>query len=374
MIVFLFLTYCAILLLLIWRKVIPNNLFWKTSPILWLIFLEVALQIPMQWGAPSGPLRLYQTSIEVVPNVSGPITTLHAQARTPIKRGDPLFTIDPIRFQLEVDRLRAGLAEAEQYVPQLEAAVKTASSAVDAQVSIRDLASADFKRSKELKAQGEGLISQADFDQSKQRLDSAEASLAAAQSRLRQVELEKQSNIDGENTKVAQLRAQLKKAERDLADTTVRAPIDGYIPTILARPGESVSSTRTAIQIVDSRESFLVLGLSQYVARNVRVGQRAEFILKFHPGKTYSAQVASIAPITEDGSVINNGVTPPAPNSTQGKHIAVFLKLTDDSLDLATLPGGVTGQAAIYTESARMTHPIRKVLIRMQTFLNYFFP
>jgi len=38
------------------------------------------------------------------------------------------------------------------------------------------------------------------------------------------------------------------------------------------------------------------------------------------------------------------------------------------------LPAGTVGTAAIYTKSAGMTHIIRKVMIRMQSLMNYLIP
>ena len=39
-----------------------------------------------------------------------------------------------------------------------------------------------------------------------------------------------------------------------------------------------------------------------------------------------------------------------------------------------SLPGGSVGSAAIYTDSVRATHIIRKVMIRMEAWVNYLNP
>ncbi len=43
-------------------------------------------------------------------------------------------------------------------------------------------------------------------------------------------------------------------------------------------------------------------------------------------------------------------------------------------LKLGTIPGGAIGTAAIYTESVAATHIIRKVMVRMETWMNYLKP
>jgi len=42
--------------------------------------------------------------------------------------------------------------------------------------------------------------------------------------------------------------------------------------------------------------------------------------------------------------------------------------------DAEDLPAGTAGTAAIYTKSAGMTHIIRKVMIRMESYMNFIIP
>ena len=43
-------------------------------------------------------------------------------------------------------------------------------------------------------------------------------------------------------------------------------------------------------------------------------------------------------------------------------------------MDIASVPGGAVGTGAVYTDAAKATHVIRKVMIRMQAWLNYLIP
>jgi len=52
----------------------------------------------------------------------------------------------------------------------------------------------------------------------------------------------------------------------------------------------------------------------------------------------------------------------------------VELVLDDEDLNLGTIPGGAIGTAAIYTESVSATHIIRKVMVRMEAWMNYLKP
>jgi len=86
MIVFLTLCYVGVLFLLLKLKVIKLTLWWKISPVVWMLLLFVVLFIPMQWGAPSGAITQYQTVVEIVPNVSGEVIEVPAKPGSRLPR------------------------------------------------------------------------------------------------------------------------------------------------------------------------------------------------------------------------------------------------------------------------------------------------
>lgn len=130
MIVFLTLAYVAVLAVLVKLRIIKLNLWWKLSPLAWMLFLLVVLFIPLQWGAPAGPVNVYRTVVEIVPNVSGEVIEVQAEGSQPLKSGDVLFRIDPEPYQAEVDRLAAALKEAEQDAKMLPVDLASAKTAV----------------------------------------------------------------------------------------------------------------------------------------------------------------------------------------------------------------------------------------------------
>ena len=71
MIVFLALLYVAILAVFVRLKVVKLNLWWKLSPVVFVLVCLVLLILPMQWGAPQGTVNVYQYVVEIIPNVSG---------------------------------------------------------------------------------------------------------------------------------------------------------------------------------------------------------------------------------------------------------------------------------------------------------------
>ncbi|UCE89112.1 MAG: efflux RND transporter periplasmic adaptor subunit [Pseudomonadota bacterium] len=323
MIAFLTLCYIAILFILVKSKVIKLNLWWKLSPLAWILLLLVVLFIPMQWGAPAGAVNIYQGVVEIIPNVSGEVIEVSAKPLEKLKQGDVLFKVDPQPFQDQVDKLRASLK----------------------------LAKVNLKRAKELYAKRLGP----------------------------------EVDVDRFTAEVDQLTAQLETAKFELDETVVRAPGDGFVTGLSLRPGQRVANLplRSWVSFVNYDLNRLAMGINQNVARHVKIGQQAEVTFKILPGKVFTATVKNIIPITAQGQLSPTGDVPLAP-STQDVPLpfGVILELDQDAfvkagleaLDISRLPGGARGTGAIYTESGRATHLIRKVMVRMQAWINYVNP
>lgn len=459
MIVFLTLLYVGALALAVKVGLIKLNLFWKTSPLLWMVLLFVLLFLPMQWGAPSGVTNVYRYVVEVVPNVSGEVVDVPVQPLTPLEAGDVLFKIDPVPFQAKVDQLEAKLASTIQHVEQLKAAAdasdanvaktqddieikkqqlkaataqvivsqsareqadsdlaKSTSLVADSQVQV-DAAEREKKRQEKLLASGAGsksemdaaevgytrLLSQlhtaqADLRSAEQAVTGSIASLDAEKANARATELElrqlsdaelprvmavareahlaAESMIDGEHTSVAEMRAQLKSAEFDLEQTTVRAPTNGQVAFLTLRPGQRVANLpmRSWMAFIDE-ETEVVMTVQQYALRNVSPGQPAEVTFKLRPGEVFPATVSRIAYISSSGQLQPSGLISSSNSiDPDAEPFGVVIRIDKDVLDQNVIAGGAKGSAAIYTESMKPTHVIRKVMIRMDAWLNYLLP
>jgi len=325
MIVFLTLCYLAILVLLLKFKVIQPTLWWKISPVVWMVVLFVVLFMPMQWGAPAGVVNTFQNVVEIVPNVTGQVTEVPVKPLQPVKKGEVLFKIEPRPFQAALD--------------QLEANIK--------------LSKANLKRARQLYAKKLGA----------------------------------KVDVDKYTAEVDKLTAMLDAAKYDLESTVVRAPDDGYVVGLSLRPGHRVAQLpmRSYMSFVISNTHKIAIGINQNSVRHVRIGQSAEVTFKLKPGKVFKATVAGIAPITEQGRFTPTGNIPLAPtaNNSQPLPFMVTLELEEnltqvidaEVLDInQKMPGGAFGAGAIYTDSVKGTHIIRKVMLRMTAWLNFVMP
>lgn len=460
MIVFLTLCYCVVLFALVKLKIIKLTLWWKLSPVAWLLILLIVLFIPMQWGAPSGTVNVYQTVVEVIPNVSGEVVEVPVDGLVPLKKGDVLFRIDPVPYQAAVDRLDAELAGARQGVLELQANLESASASVKraeeqievikaeqeaaaAGVAAAEAAEAEaeagrnkassvvavletqfsfatterdrYRQLAERDAATESQVDQAeiklaglqssltgaraDVVAAEQTVARAKADVNAAKAKARTVDVQMQqavdadlpkakaderaarlaaeSKINGVHTTVANVQARLDIARYDLQQTTVRAPANGYVVGLTLKPGQRVANLplRSWMAFVNTDHTKLAVGINQFALRHVQPGQAAEVTLKMAPGRTFAARVAHVAYMTPGGQVQPAGQVPTPPTAADSPiPFGVVLELDEESIDVTSLAGGAIGTAAIYTDQARSTHLIRRVMIRMQAWMNYVIP
>ena len=109
MIVAMLCVYLVLLFALVKLGAIRFNLFWKVSPFIVLLLLNLGLFIPMGWGAPQGPVLLARNSVSIVPSVAGEVIDVPVEANKPLKAGDVLFRIDPVPYEAQVNAIEAQL-------------------------------------------------------------------------------------------------------------------------------------------------------------------------------------------------------------------------------------------------------------------------
>lgn len=315
MIVFLTLIYVGILFLALKIGIIKMNTFWKISPVIWMVLLFLVLFVPMQWGAPSGAVNNYQAVIEIIPNVTGEVIEVPVKPLVPVKKGEVLFRIDPAQYQAKVAQLEAQLV----------------------------LSETNLARAQELMKRGVG----------------------------------RQVDIDLYRAESDTYRAQLVNARWELDKTVVKAPNDGKVVALALRPGQRVGSlaVRSWVAFVEDKTRKLVVGISQSRLRHVKTGQKAEVVLRMFPGRVLKARVGVVIGVNSAAQLQATGIIPKVPTlADPALPYGVELFLEENDLDLLDIHGGAIGTATIYTDSVEATHVIRRIMMRMEAWMNYVKP
>ena len=312
MIAFLTLIYVAVLALLIYLKILPNKPLVWGSTLGWVVLLFIVLFIPMQWGAPSGSAKIMTYSVQIIPNVSGPVIEVPVRPNVQLKKGDILFKIDPALFEAELNSKKSELAFQELRLKQY---AKLASSSAGTQFQVEQT----------------------------------------------------QAQVD-------KLKGQVAAAEWNLKETVVLAPSDGYVTYLALRPGQRVTNLpfQPAATFIDNSRLLVGAQIHQIYVRYLKIGQLVEIAFKTRPGLILTGKIEAILKVSSEGQVVISG-TVPAAETIVAQPFFIRIKL-DDEDNLKNIPAGTVGTAAIYTEASQMTHIIRKVMLRMESFINYLKP
>ncbi len=408
-------------------KVIPVTTYTVCTAILGGIILAVGIFLLLSLFHPvAKDGRMYAYTTPIVPQVKGLVIESLTEGQH-VKKGDPLFKIDPQPYRIEVDRLEAALADSKsaeaQLQEQLSAAeavtsqarsqlltaesefnreameeVEQAKSVVASAKARYDLTYVELQREAELAEKK--LVAQSQYDATKGRFEVAKSSLEEAQASLRQAtekaksggdrvqtsrdqlsiaeaqersaRLAAEADIEGVNPQVRQIMSELEDKKWDLDQTIVRAPANGYVTQVLLRPGQMVVPLPLTPPMIFVHDEKLVLAASfnQNVIKEFESGLEAELAFKSHPGRIFKANLNRILPIIPEGQLAAGGQLRSLTAATASGRIPVVFDYKEDVSELK-VPAGTQVYVAVYTHKVHALSIVRKILLRIKSWENY---
>jgi len=352
---------------------IPVNGFTLLTAVLGGVAIIGALLLGMNYNHPyTSEARFYFNTTPIIPAVSGVVMEVPAQSGTILKAGDILFRIDPAPFENAVKAKEAALAAAVQTTHQLRATADSAQKKLESALADRDGAKDVFDRSKKLQATG--AIAQAQLERDKNNFNAAEATAQSAKSEADRALLEAEAVVQGVNTDVARLQAELDIAKFNLEQSVVRAPTDGTVEQNFLRRGMYAASMplRPVMIFMHTEKPKFVAAFLQNSAQRIEQGSEAEFILPAVPGRFFKGKVNAVGAYIAQGQLQPSGnLVGPEQINGEGR-ILVGIEPVDDLSKYQIVPGS-TAQVAIYTHHMHHLAIMRKVLLRMKSWTNFIF-
>lgn len=153
-----------------------------------------------------------------------------------------LFKLDPVRYQARVDRLQADTVTATHNIDNLKAQLSEAVANTTRVSAERDRLYKDYQRYLKGSQAKVNPFSESDIDNARQNYLAQDALVKGSVAEQTQIQSQLDSMVNGEQSQVASLRAQLAEAKYNLEQTVVRAPSNGYATQILIRPRDLCSS------------------------------------------------------------------------------------------------------------------------------------
>ena len=369
------LTYVAIAWAVFKIFRIPVNQWTLATAALGGIFLVSALILLMNYNHPyTFTAQKAVISIPITPQVTGIVSTVTDKTNQRVNKGDVLFTIDPVRYQARVDRLQADLVTALHSINTLKAQLSEAQANTVRVSAERDRLYKDYQRYLKGSQARVNPFSESDIDNARQNYLAQDALVKGSVAEQTQIQSQLDSMVNGEQSQVASLRAQLAEAKYNLEQTVVRAPSNGYATQILIRPGTYAAALplRPVMVFIPEQKRQIVAQFRQNSLLRLKPGDEAEVVFNALPGKVFSGKLAAISPAVPGGTYQSNGALQSL-NSTPGSEGVIATIELNDNADVNALPDGIYAQVAVYSDHFEHVSVMRKVLLRMTSWVHYLY-
>jgi multidrug resistance efflux pump len=399
-------------LIFIKLKLLPWTTPWKVAVAIFPVVCIAAMLLLLNIFAPTTTdVRIVNYVVPVVSQVRGRVIEVPVENNRPVKKGDVLFRIDPTPYENEVHSLEARLVSSEARVAadqaklaeiqakladagtterQLMEQLKEATGQVGSLSASLQLAQKRVTQNTELVSTGAGT--RFDLEEAQTNVNELSERLAGARAAEQQIREKLSGRVGGDLASVAEVkaqiataqaqvrvahaevdttRAQLETARWELTQTTVRAPGNGTMVNVMLRPGFFVAGMpfNEVMTFVDNEYQILAL-FGQNELHQVAPGNEVEITLDTYPGRIIKAHVDSVIWAQAQGQLDASGDLPRTTISTPPGRFPVKLLVAE--YDRAVfLAAGARGAAAIYTAHLGPLHIIRKVLLRVGSYLNY---
>jgi membrane fusion protein (multidrug efflux system) len=240
----------------------------------------------------------------VAAKVAGYVVAAPVVNNTSVKAGDVIARIDDGDYRNAVDAAKAKIGTQQATIERIGRQVTAQVAALGqsrAQLTANEAdlirAEADYQRAQSL--------AQSDFG-SKQKLDQARADrerAAAAVESAKAAIASAEANIDVTKAQEAEARRQLAelqtaldKAERDLAFTVIRAPVDGVVANRAAEVGNYVQPGTRLAALVPLDSLYVEANYKETQLARIKPGQAVDVEVDALPGHHFEGKVESLAP------------------------------------------------------------------------------
>jgi HlyD family secretion protein len=221
----------------------------------------------------------------------------------------------------------SGVSSAQNSVAQAQQTLAEAQRTLDGQ---RQLHAIGAVSTQDLNA------AQAAVTRAQLALDSARASLSAAQTQSSTGQSSDAENLRGAQIAVQQAETALTTAQQARANLKVYAPISGVVSTVSADEGTVVNSGATILTILDDTTLNLPVQIDETEIAGVKAGQTADVTLDAYDGQSFTGKVVRVSP-----------------GATQSSGISVFTATVSLPNPDGVLRSGMTAEAEIIQSEDR---------------------
>ncbi|WP_312268395.1 HlyD family secretion protein [Pseudescherichia sp.] len=354
---------------------IPVNQWTLSTAALGGIVLVSALILLMNYNHPyTFTAQKAVISIPITPQVTGVVSEVTDKSNQLIKKGDVLFRIDPVRYQARVDRLNADLVTAIHNIHVLKAQLAGAQANTLRVSAERDRLYKDYQRYVRGSRAKVNPFSESDIDNARQNYLAQDAMVKTSVADQVEIQSQLDSMVNGEQSQIVSLRAQLTEAKYNLEQTVIRAPSDGYVTQVLIRPGTYAAALplRPVMVFIPQQKRQIVAQFRQNSLLRLEPGDEAEVVFNALPGQVFKGKLTTILPVVPGGSYQAQGALQSLTVVPGTDGVLGTIEL-EPNAEVDALPDGIYAQVAVYSDHFHHVSVMRKVLLRMTSWMHYLY-
>jgi multidrug efflux pump subunit AcrA (membrane-fusion protein) len=247
---------------------------------------------------------------DIAPLVAGRVLATPVDVGAFVHQGQVICELDHRDAQLKLQQAKAQLEEANAAVRQAQSRIGLGDGAFDANkvpeaaaaranyessLAQAKLATADAQRYANLVNTGD--VSKSAYEKAHTQQETAEAQANAARQQYEgSLNAARQSYqiVSSSQASLESMKAQLAQAEKAVADTTIRAPFDGYITARPVAAGEYVALTAKIATIVRIGTLKLQLQTPEQRAARAKPGMTVLARVSAYPDRDFTGKVSAI--------------------------------------------------------------------------------
>ncbi len=257
-----------------------------------------------------GRLKTLRSTQDVASTEQGVVSKVLVKENQLVRAGQPLVVLDPETLTAEsaslVDRQGSLQANAIAELQRLEAAIGAANARLAGAQEQLTITNEQLARLRPLAQEGGyGQLNVLDTEKSRVELESSIRSTRAEITKLQAESAQNEALLAGE---LASNRSSLVATRNRLRQTVLKAPLDGTVLDLQAKPGLVARGTEPLLKLVPSDNLRAEVDLPDADLAFVRPGQRAEVEFSAYPRDRYGWLPAEVVSIGTDA-------LPPAENS-----------------------------------------------------------
>lgn len=239
----------------------------------WLYLRNTRTALPPGFAAGNG--RIEANEIDIASKYAARVVEIAVEEGDLVRSGQVIARLDTRDIEAQLRSAEAQVQQAEQNRNQVTAEIRQRQS---------ELALADKELQRSLVLLGKNFVSEQKVDQQRTVRRTAEAALAASESKL-----------GGADAAIHVAQAEAERIRTLLQDGTLVAPRAGRILFRLAESGEMLAAGGKVATLLDLSDIYMTFFLPAEMAGRVAIGAEARLLLDAAPGMAVPAKVSFVS-------------------------------------------------------------------------------